>query len=276
MNSLALAASRLEPLLIEPEVADRFAAEVIRVADCAAGERDRLLEMLRREPGSPRVVGSTLVVPISGILGTSFSPLEAMLGGYDVNSFADYISEAGRDKAVRRVVLDVNSPGGSAGGVEEAAAAVRELAGEKKVVAYVGPGAVAGSGAYWISSQATEVVVAPSAKVGSVGAFVAWINRAEQMKQAGLKVEVVRSGKHKAGLLPGVDVSDEERALLQSSVDAIGSRFRRSVKSVRKTIKDEDLEGQVFDGREAIAKGFATGTANSLGALLGRLEKGLR
>jgi signal peptide peptidase SppA len=273
MKDLALGLLNLEPLLIREVEAVEFIERVTSVASRPASEAASVAELLSAGSVEPYVRGSTLVVPFVGVVGSDFSPLEKMLGGFDVNEFADTLESRASAPGIKRVVLDFNSPGGTVGGVEEAAEVVRNLAKEKKVISYVAPGRMAASAAYWVASQATEVVVAPSAKVGSIGALVSWVDRTKQLEQLGLRVEVLRAGKHKAGFVPGTTVSDEEKEIMQAAINEVHSRFKTAVKSVRKGVAAESMEGQVFTGREAVAKGLATGTANSLNALLSKFEK---
>lgn len=276
MRDLARALINVEPMLIREEAALEFVERVASVATRPAAESQSMAELLSTGSVEPYVRGSTLVVPFVGVVGSDFNALEKMLGGFDINEFSETLAERASAPGVKRVVLDFNSPGGTVGGVEEAAEVVRNLAKEKRVISYVAPGRMAASAAYWVASQATELVVAPSAKVGSIGAFVAWVNRTKQLEAAGLKVEVLRAGKHKAGFVPGADVSEEERARIQVGLNEVHSRFKSAVRSVRKGVAAEDMEGQVFSGREAVEKSLATGLANSLNSLLARYEKGSR
>jgi ClpP class serine protease len=72
---------------------------------------------------------------------------------------------------VTAIVLDVSSPGGSVGLLPEIAAQIRAARGTKPIVAVANT--TAASAAYWIASQADELVVTPSGDVGSIGVFAA-------------------------------------------------------------------------------------------------------
>jgi len=55
---------------------------------------------------------------------------------------------------------------------------------------------------------------------------------------------------------PWREMAEEEMAMVQADVDKIYSKFKGAVTSKRPQVKDEDMQGQVFDGEEAFAKGL--------------------
>ncbi|NKW10282.1 hypothetical protein HGG76_15195 [Ochrobactrum tritici] len=63
--------------------------------------------------------------------------------------------------------MSYDTPGGSVTNVDELAKAVRAGKAIKPIVAYVG-GAAASAG-YWLASQSTEIVIADTALLGSIG-----------------------------------------------------------------------------------------------------------
>jgi ClpP class serine protease len=90
--------------------------------------------------------------------------------GTSLSGLAGQVRRAAADADVASIVLDIDSPGGTVSGTPEAAAAVRDAAAQKPVIAIANT--LAASAAYWIGSQASEFVMAPSADVGSIGAMI--------------------------------------------------------------------------------------------------------
>ena len=101
--------------------------------------------------------GGIAVVELSGVIG----------GGMKVPVYSPLLDGLREDKRFRAVVLEIDSPGGTASGSELLYHSVLKIKKEKPVVAYIrGTGA---SGAYYISCAADRVVALPSALVGSIG-----------------------------------------------------------------------------------------------------------
>jgi ClpP class serine protease len=88
----------------------------------------------------------------------------------------------------------------------------------------------------------------------------------------GIDLELFKAGKFKAMGIPGKPLNDEERAFIQEDIDRINSRFVGTVQAARPGIAREDLEGQVFDGDTALAKGFTDSKSRNLAAMLRQLE----
>jgi protease-4 len=181
-------------------------------------------------------------------------------GGYDIADFDRALIQVAADPAIETVVLNINSPGGSVSGVPESAARVAALTAIKEVHAFVD--VMACSAAYYIAAQADHIAAAPSAILGSVGVYLTILDATRAAEMEGLKVELITAGKYKAMGSPFKPLSGEERAMLQDQVTRLHADFRAAVKSGRRaptergghqTVSDASLEGQWFDGGQALA-----------------------
>lgn len=262
MRFLTNALSGREPLLIEPGRATDHAE-----AAKAAGFTDMIAALFGEAP-KPYKAGSVGVIPLHGVIGKALSPLDRMTGAVDLNEFTSALEAYASDPEVKTIVVDVSSPGGTVTGVEEAASMLASIG--KPTVAFTETEMA--SAAYWIGSQADRVVATPSATVGSVGVFMAIPDVSEAYKQAGVKMEVIKSGSLKGAGIEGTSLTDAQRANLQEQVNAIHADFKETVRGKRRHAKDEDMEGQVFSGKVAARKGLVTGLGTSLAALVAELN----
>jgi signal peptide peptidase SppA len=137
-------------------------------------------------------------------------------GGTALQDFVAGVQLLERSEA-QTVLVDVDSPGGSVFGVEEAADALHRLRQAKRVIAVANM--QAGSAAYWIASQATELVASPSAALGSIGVWMAHVDTSGAQAKAGLAVTLVAAGKYKTEGNPFEPLSGEGRAAWQRDVD---------------------------------------------------------
>jgi signal peptide peptidase SppA len=201
----------------------------------------------------------TGVIPIAGVIGKSLSPLEKMTGAVDVSDIADTIDEYATNPQVTRIAFQVSSPGGTVTGVEELANKVRNIA--KPTMSY--SDTEMASAAYWVAAAADKVVASPSSTVGSVGVYMVVADYSEAAKAEGIKMIVIKAGQHKAIGVPGAEVTDAHQAHLQEGVDEIHADFKAAVLKTRKMVKAEDMEGQVFSGKQAAQRGLVTGLADS-------------
>ena len=243
-----------EALLIDPAKANdhRILAEKF-------GFTDMLAQLFGEVPKAYIAEDGTGVIPIAGVIGKGLSPIEKMTGAVDVNAIADAIDEFSANPQVTRIAFQVSSPGGTVTGVEELANKVRNIS--KPTMAYTD--SEMASAAYWIASAADKVVASPSSTVGSIGVYMTIADMTEMAKAQGIKMVVIKSGKFKGAGIPGTSLSEEQVANLQQGVDEIHADFKAAVLQTRKLVKAEDMEGQVFSGKQAAQRNLITGLADS-------------
>jgi signal peptide peptidase SppA len=243
-----------EALLIDPAKANDH-----RVLAEKFGFTDMLAQLFGEVPKAYIAEDGTGVIPIAGVIGKSLSPLEKMTGAVDVSDIADTIDEYSMNPQVTRIAFQVSSPGGTVTGVEELANKVRNIA--KPTMSY--SDTEMASAAYWVAAAADKVVASPSSTVGSVGVYMVVADYSEAAKAEGIKMIVIKAGQHKAIGVPGAEVTDAHQAHLQEGVDEIHADFKAAVLQTRKLVKAEDMEGQVFSGKQAAQRGLVTGLADS-------------
>lgn len=206
-------------------------------------------------------IGKVGLVLMQGIIGSHLSSMETDCGGYDLDAFRDDMEAMASDARVENVLLVVRSPGGCVTGVPEAAAIVANF--PKPVVALTDD--MAASAAYWIASQANEVWITPSSEAGSIGVYSAIVDESAAWAKEGYKLELMKAGKHKATGIPGLPLSDEDKAMVQAEVDELYSEFKATVNAKRPQVSDESMQGQMFRGQKAVEAGLADMLVSGIG-----------
>jgi signal peptide peptidase SppA len=254
MRFLLNGLSGREALLIDPAKANDH-----RVLAEKFGFTDMIAQLFGEVPKAYIAEDGTGVIPIAGVIGKGLSPLEKMTGAVDVSDIADTIDDYAMNPQVTRIAFQVSSPGGTVTGVEELANKVRNIA--KPTMSY--SDTEMASAAYWVAAAADKVVVSPSSTIGSVGVYMVVADYSEAAKAEGIKMIVIKAGQHKAIGVPGTEVTDAHQAHLQEGVDEIHNDFKAAVLKTRKLVKAEDMEGQVFSGKQAAQRNLVTGLADS-------------
>ena len=184
-------------------------------------------------------------------------------GGARSADWIEIAKELGRRKSVPAVVLDIDSPGGSAAASDYLYLALKRLAEKKPLVAHVrGTGA---SGSYLAAMAARRIVVAPSSIVGSIGVISAGPRLPKLLDRLGVRVEEHRAGRLKGMGAPWRDETDEEGSREQQLVDAFYERFVDRVVAGRGLERARVLElatGEVWLGSEAVELGLADATGD--------------
>lgn len=207
----------------------------------------------------------TAVIPLYGMISKGAGPFaESCLGAVNPDRIAHALGQALQAKAVTNVIFDVGSPGGRTAFIPELAAMIREATETSGKTLYAFTDEMMASAAVWLASQVDEVVVTPSARVGSIGTYLAWLNPKVAMDKEGYKLELFKAGTHKALGLPGTDLTEEDAKYLQGTVDKINGEFVAAVKNARPMATEEALrDAKVYDGWDAVKHGLADHVAAS-------------
>ena len=254
MRFLLNGLSGREALLIDPAKANDH-----RVLAEKFGFTDLLAQLFGEVPKAYIAEDGTGVIPIAGVIGKGLSPLEKMTGAVDVSDISETIDDYAMNPQVTRIAFQVSSPGGTVTGVEELANKVRNIA--KPTMSY--SDTEMASAAYWIAAAADKVVASPSSTIGSIGVYMVVADYSEAAKAEGIKMIVIKAGQHKAIGVPGAEVTADQQTHLQEGVDEIHGDFKAAVLKTRKLVKAEDMEGQVFSGKQAAQRNLVTGLADS-------------
>lgn len=246
-------------LFIEPDSYRRWMAEAkLHLADVTLLEKLRSPEAAVQLAPGKKAVGDIAVVNLSGFITQKPSIMSLLFGGTSTEGLAASIVAAMAEPSVGAVVFNVDSPGGVVFGVPEAAATIRAARGPKPFIAVANP--LMASAAYYLASQADEVVSAPSALVGSIGVYVAHADESKALAAAGIDVTEITYGKRKAEETSFHPLTDEARAGIQARVDYYGHLFEADVAKGRRVpvgaVRAKYGEGAVFTADAAKAAGL--------------------
>ena len=163
------------------------------------------------------------------------------------------IRRATLDEDVRGIILDIDSPGGGVTASDiiwNALIEFKEADTNRAVVVMMGD--ICASGGYYIAAAADHIVAHPTTITGSIGVIIESLNVKELADRLGIKDVSIASGENKQMLNPLHDLTDEQRKLLQDSVDALYGRFVSLVAEGRGLPKEKVAE--IADGRVLIAE----------------------
>jgi len=154
-----------------------------------------------------------------------------------------------KNKKVKALVLEINSPGGPPFPCKEIAEAVKEVG--KPTVAWVRE--TAASGGYWIASAAHVIVADTLSTIGSVGVASLRPDFSELLKKIGVDVNVITSGIQKRFGFPFIAPTEEERKTTEEEIKIIQQMFLKEIKGNR-NLSDEVIE-QISSGRTYFGEG---------------------
>ena len=168
-------------------------------------------------------------------------------------STADLLRQARYDKAVKAVVLRVDSPGGSMFASEQILREVQTLRKAGKPVV-VSMSSYAASGGYYISSAANQIFASPTTLTGSIGVFSVVPTFQHTLEKLGVKVDGLGTTAIAGDMRLDRALTPATRRILQTSVDHAYAEFLHRVADGRKkAVEDVDkiAQGRVWAGVDA-------------------------
>jgi|ERR1051326_2651919 signal peptide peptidase SppA len=198
------------------------------------------------------IVDGIAHIPIGGPIGKGLGKFEKGAGAVDVADVMEDLDAAEEDANVKAIILDIDSPGGMVSGTPELAD--RVAACNKPIYAFTS--GMMCSAAYWVGCACDGIFATKSADLGSIGVYVPYLDQSKRYENAGLKMEVISSGKYKGAGVPGTSLNADHREFLQERVDDIAKMFYGHVQRNRAEATADDMQGQVFKAEAALAKGL--------------------
>jgi len=234
-----------------------------RRAGLAAPREDKLGAVDSRYFNTLNGREDVAVIPANGVMAKGAGFLqEACMGMVSHDRIAHALNQAMADPKVKKIVFDWNSPGGQVVGTPELGAAIKQAGQTKQTYAFVDN--MMASAAVYAGIQANETYLTPSARIGSIGTILGIMDDTVRMKAAGLSITTFSSGKHKAMGSFGQELTNEDRAYLQSIVDTANEQFVAAVRAARPDVADEVVtDAKVYTGRQAVGLGLVDGLVNS-------------
>lgn len=177
---------------------------------------------------------------------------------------AKELMDLAKDDDVKAVVFRVNSPGGSAYISEQIWKAVTEVKSQKPIV--VSMGDYAASGGYYISCAADKIIAERTTLTGSIGVFGVISNLAGSFKKLSVTTDVVKTNTYADLGDMSRPMRDDEKALIQRSVERTYDLFLTRCSDGRGLAKDSIDhigQGRVWTGEQALERGLV----DALGSL---------
>jgi signal peptide peptidase SppA len=208
------------------------------------------------------VIDKAAYVPIYGLIAKRANMINGISQpqGTSIEQVRNDFKAALNDKAVDRIVLDIDSPGGSVDGVSELSNFIFKARGKKPITAYAN--GMMASAAYWIGSAADKIYASDSAEVGSIGVYATIYDYTVANHMQGVKAEIIKAGRYKAAGHPDKPMTDEDRLVIQDEVNTYFDLFMKAVQRNRHMSLEQVQQvanGRVYIGAKAFDIGLVDG-----------------
>ena len=248
------------PLLIHPQKLDVILSVLAaRIGISSPPEPNAAFPAVTQEDSSnaPYQIDRIAVIPVTGSLVNRALGLEALSGLTSYSDIRRSLDAALADTNIDGIVLDIDSPGGEAGGAFDLADRIFSARKNKPVWAVANDQAF--SAAYAIASSCERIFVTRTAGVGSIGVIALHVDQSQKDAQDGYRYTPVYAGQHKNDFNPHAPLSPDAQTALQSEVDRLQSLFVATVARNRGLSEDavRTTEAGLFFGDNALTAHLA-------------------
>jgi signal peptide peptidase SppA len=199
------------------------------------------------------IINGTAVINVTGMVSRYRSWY-----GTSVECISEALWEAEKNQSIDRIVLNINSYGGSVDGISELHDQIKLIGQYKPVVAYIGGEGC--SAAYWIASAAWKIVAEKSAIVGNIGVIMSAMKWTSENVE---EISVLSSQSPNKNYDP---FTESGKVQMQKLVDELAAVFISQVAGSRGLTPEQVVEkygaGAVFVGQNALAAGLVDEIGN--------------
>lgn len=222
-----------------------------------------------------RLDNGLAVVSLMGTMLRRAGPVARFFGFVGSDSVRLAVESALADPDIERILLRVDSPGGSVSGLDQLGDVV---AGADKPIVTVVDG-MAASAAYYVASQTKRIMVGRSDLVGSIGTRMMLYDYSKMFEKEGIEAVPIDTGEFKSAGAVGTKITDAQRADFQRIVDFYFADFLAAVSRGRGMSEDDVrkiADGRMFTPQEAMASRLIDGVSTyerTLGELRGQMSR---
>ena len=202
--------------------------------------------------GDPEVGNRLAVIAVHGVLVQRSGTITACEELMSYERLQNQITRELNNDQTLEIVLDFNSGGGAAQAAFECARFIKEASKQKPIHAIINFNAY--SAAYLLASACTSIYISDTAGVGSIGVYYKRLDLTKHYEQNGIVIHTFSCGGTKVFNHPDIEMTEEERAHTQASIQQTYEMFVEYVAEFR-GIDIEQVkatEADTYQGKQAL------------------------
>jgi protease-4 len=195
--------------------------------------------------------------------------IDQLIDDESAESFETVLKEVEKDSAVKALVVEIDTPGGSATSSDEMYHRLDRFKNSKHVPVVIAMRGMATSGGYYVSVAGDYLFAEPGCLTGNIGVLFPRFNVSQMIGKWGVSESTLtattagHSYKNAGSMFQPPNPEDEK--YLQGLVDGVFAQFKAVVVAGRKG-KLSDKEGDIFSGKAFIADdALARGLIDKIG-----------
>jgi protease IV len=205
---------------------------------------------------SPTGVSETTIVPGDASSKVAVVPVDGIIMDNTAADFDVVLSALEKDSSVKALVVEIDTPGGSASASDEMYHRLIRFKSDKKIPVIVAMKGMATSGGYYLSCAADTLFAEPVTLTGNIGVLLPRFNFYKFIDDHGIEETTLtatvegHSFKNAGSMFKPENPQDEQ--YIQGIVDGLFAQFKNAVQTGRAG-KMHDVANDIFSGKAFIA-----------------------
>jgi len=199
--------------------------------------------------------GNIAIIPVKGVILSDDTESFLSSGIASSTDIIKAIERADKNPQIKAIILEINSPGGSAVASDEIGQALKST--NKTKIAWIRE--IGTSGAYWVASACDVVIANRMSITGSIGVISSYLEFSGVMDDYNVTYQRLVSGEYKDIGSPFRKLTIDEEDILQAQLDEVHDFFIEEVAENRGLSVDETRQfsnGLFFIGADAKEMGL--------------------
>lgn len=212
------------------------------------------------------LIDGAAIITIEGVIAKKMNLFSRISGGASTQLIERDIREALNDSSVEKIILNIDSPGGTVDGTFELANFVFESRGKKPIIAYTD--GMMCSAAYAIGAAADQVFISgDTTAVGSIGVVASHQDISKMEEKYGVKTTEIYAGKYKRIASEYQPLTVEGFASIKERIDYLYTNFVNEIAKFRGVSSETVIANMSTDvkpyfiGKQAIEAGLVDGVS---------------
>jgi protease-4 len=196
-------------------------------------------------------------VALISVEGTITGNGASYLGSSTISSkdIVRFIESAAENEQIEVILIEINSPGGSAVATDEIATAIKRT--KKPTVSLIREAGA--SGGYWVASATDHIIANKMSITGSIGVLSSYMEFSDLMDKYGISYQRLVAGDKKDVGTPFKKLTEDEEKYLQGKINKIHDYFIEEIannRNLEKSQVEKLATGEIFLGVEALDLGL--------------------
>ena len=169
------------------------------------------------------------------------------------------LQKAAEDENVKALIVRINSPGGTITASDLIYREIDTFKTKRKMPVVAIMMDVGASGGYYAALAGDTIMALPTTVTGSIGVVMLTVNAQGLLEKIGVAPLAIKSGAMKDAGSPFRPLTEQERAVFQSVIDAMYGRFVALIVKSRKLTEEQvkgAADGRIYTAAQAKALGL--------------------